>query len=81
MNPVGFEPWYPEELYGGCCCCCCCGCCDQPVEYCRAEGAGGEEGEDTAFMFGNRAATLAVWSMNGLFEKSAMDGVKRVISS
>ena len=60
------------------------------MEYCRAEGAGGDEGEDTALMFGNREATLAVWSMNGLFEKSAMDGVgsrkmlqgySRVISS
>lgn len=40
------------------------------MEYCGAEGAAGEE--DTALRFGKRERALAVRSMNGLFESSAM---------
>lgn len=67
LYPVGLAPTNPGE--DSCCCCWCC--CGQPVEYCGAEGPV-EEGE-TALIFGKRERALAVWSMNGLFESSAMD--------
>jgi hypothetical protein len=42
------------------------------VEYCGAEGALGGDDEDTELIFGKRERALEVWSMNGLFESSAM---------
>lgn len=41
------------------------------MEYCGAEGPVGVE--ETALIFGKRERALAVWSMNGLLESSAMD--------
>ena len=40
------------------------------MEYCGAEGAVGEEA--TELIFGKRERALEVWSMNGLFESSAI---------
>ena len=48
------------------------------MEYCGAEGPLGDE--ETALIFGKRERALAVWSMNGLLESSAMDGEQIVMN-